>query len=59
MKQLRSRRGNVQNFDRQRLAKLIATVILAIVSALFGHNQFNKNSKNTPLADEIRGAGRR
>lgn len=55
---MRSRRGNERSFDRNKLARLIATLILAVVSALLGHNQLNKNAKNTPLADEIRGAAR-
>ena len=55
---MRVRRNAGQTYNRQKLARLIATVILAIVSALLGHKQLTQPSKNDPVADEIRGAGR-
>ena len=55
---MRTARGWDQRSNKQKLARLIATVILAIVSALLGHKHLNKNTKNDPIREAVQGAGR-
>lgn len=55
---MRSGRGYDQRSSRLRLARLIATVILAVVSALIGRNHLNRNTKDDPIREAVQGAGR-
>lgn len=46
------------NNPKQSLARLIAALILAVLSALFGHNQLSKGPKQSAPAGDVQGAGR-
>ena len=55
--------GRIYMQDRKRstkqgLARLIATLILAVVSALLGHNQLTKKKNYGPPPADVQGAAR-
>lgn len=50
--------ARLRQYDKQRLARLIATLIVAVIGALFGHKQLSPSKKSDPVAPEVRGAGR-
>lgn len=43
---------------KQTLARLIAALILAVLSALFGHKQLSQRPNYGPVTGEVKGAGR-
>ncbi len=48
-----------QGYNRQAVARLIATVIMAVVAAVLGHKQLgNKPKRTDPVPAELRGAAR-
>lgn len=56
---MQGRRRTTSIFDRRQLARLAATIILAVLSAVLGHKQLSSPGKDDPLPPEgVRGAGR-